>query len=62
MSERKITPVALHIIDTESEDYESYLCGVRRRSWREVCLSDEFARELPKCKECIDEAMRGEEE
>jgi|11BtaG_2_1085332.scaffolds.fasta_scaffold06874_5 hypothetical protein len=43
------TPTVLHT----SIDGIGYLCGAERiDSWHERCMSDRFAKSLPKCEDC----------
>jgi len=47
--EKRYTPTVLHT----SIDGNTYLCGMEREgSWHDKCMTDTFAKSLPKCKDC----------
>jgi len=47
--EKRYTPTVLHT----SIDGNTYLCGMEREgSWHDKCMTDAFAKSLPKCKDC----------
>ena len=47
--EKRYTPNVLHT----SIDGTGYLCGEERiGSWHDRCMSDRFAKSLPKCEDC----------
>jgi peptide subunit release factor 1 (eRF1) len=43
-------PTVLHI----GHDEDSYLCNAETQNWADKYLTDEFARKLPKCPDCMD--------
>jgi hypothetical protein len=43
-----IKPTVIH-----ASRSDGYLCGKERENWAERYLSDEFARTLPRCPECM---------
>tara|TARA_R110000824_G_scaffold314142_4_gene501006 strand:+ start:1311 stop:1589 length:279 start_codon:yes stop_codon:yes gene_type:complete len=43
-------PTVLHM----GNNGDSYLCNAEPQNWADKYLTDEFARNLPKCPECMD--------
>ena len=52
--ERKVTPTHIHMSLTTAANWGEPLCGAERQTWKEECMSDSFAKTLPRCPNCLD--------